>query len=671
MAPPASVPLRQPSRLWFRRLRLRLRLRLRGDRTPRHFRARSCACASTDDARDEASAREILIELNRTPAPEKDLSLASTSSSSSSIEDTGDDFVVRVSNAREESENRTRDFLSTTYISGGAGDGENERERLAGLAGGDEEREAFEMFSRDLRLKLEAFESYARRTLCGREKEVRLLLLALFSQQHVLLLGPAGIGKSLLASSMLSILSEEGKGSTFRRQLNRFTTPEELFGPLSVRELQRDSYVRLTDKYMPSATVAFLDEAFKASSSILNSLLSILNERTFCENGACTSLEKVPLLMCIFSSNEIPHPNDTSVHALFDRILVRVPMRPLQGEQLKEMLTMYDNVSDEKGSGGGGGGGGGGDNGSLPLHQVTREDILKVKDYSIEYVTVPPSVFVLLKKLRVYLRTALEPPVVVSDRRLVHIVQLLQVCAFLNGRRFVNRVDCLLLEYMVWDHEVRHMSQVRRFLQNELLAINANVDVGDLIGQSTTTTIDFEVEANALDSQKLLTRRCDKIFRETTEHYEGAIYMKGDTMSARYTAYRRGKLKQRSRELKTTAKTTGNGEEGKRRTTPLEAKINGLAEELEKLIMDKSEFMDTQGVCNSLRSHQFLSDDYVSQLVCEVEPKLMKSWRFHTEMLEELYLLRVCLERALEPEALVKLFPNKLATFSKNWRTAL
>ena len=114
------------------------------------------------------------------------------------------------------------------------------------------------------------------------------------------------------------------------RQLNRFTTPEELFGPLSVRELQKDAYVRLTDSYLPTATIAFLDEAFKASSSILNALLTILNERTFCENGSCKVQEKVPLLMCIFSSNEIPPANDTSVNALFDRILIRLPMKPLQ-----------------------------------------------------------------------------------------------------------------------------------------------------------------------------------------------------------------------------------------------------------------------------------------------------------------------------------------------------
>ena len=72
---------------------------------------------------------------------------------------------------------------------------------------------------------------------------------------------------------------------------------QELFGPLSMRALEEDKYVRQIDGYLPSARVAFIDEIFKANSAILNTLLTILNERLF-DNGS--SRVRVPLV-CLVS----------------------------------------------------------------------------------------------------------------------------------------------------------------------------------------------------------------------------------------------------------------------------------------------------------------------------------------------------------------------------------
>jgi len=68
------------------------------------------------------------------------------------------------------------------------------------------------------------------------------------------------------------------QGSFFERLLTRFTVPEEVFGPLSLKALENDILERKVEGYLPKADVAFLDEVFKANSAILNALLAVLNE---------------------------------------------------------------------------------------------------------------------------------------------------------------------------------------------------------------------------------------------------------------------------------------------------------------------------------------------------------------------------------------------------------
>ncbi|QDZ25815.1 P-loop-containing nucleoside triphosphate hydrolase [Chloropicon primus] len=563
--------------------------------------------------RSKPSDREVIIELNRRGEKPR------------GGEDVEREEVERVRKEAEETRRESRErldaFLSENLITirpagqESEGTAEESATTSTGLGAGEEDLSGF---ISEVRTKLDDFETLMKKRVTGREREIRLLLLSLFSQQHVLLLGPSGIGKSLLSDCVLEILDRGGDDAeqvyTFRRQLNRFTTPEELFGPLSVKGLQKDAHVRLTEAYLPGATLAFLDEAFKASSSILNSLLTILNERTFCEDGSCELPDKVPLLMCIFSSNEIPPANDTSVHALFDRILIRLPMKPLQGEELVTMLQMMHNSSSGSPSSGQTGG-------EESLAFLKRSDILRIKEYSQQHVSVPESVVDLLKKLRVFLRDALD--VSLSDRRLVQIVQVLRVCACLNGRRFVNKIDCLLLQHMVWDHDVKNIPRVRKFIENQLL--------------------------EGCSSMGEWNKRRDKIFRDAIQRFNGDVYMKGDSMSARYTAYRRGKMKRGA----------GNANLSPGART-VEERIKGLAREMEELVNLQNEFRDP--AC----THQFLLGE-----LGEIQPKLMKSAKAVRTLLEELYLLEECLQRGSSPEVMVELFPSTLAMFSKTWKTAL
>src|SRR3954465_9663102 len=107
--------------------------------------------------------------------------------------------------------------------------------------------------------------------LIERDDEVDLVLTALVAREHVLLVGPPGCAKSLLLEAVMRWLG----GRTFSCLLTKFTAPEELFGPISVAGLKEDRYRRVTAGKLPEADGCFLDEVFKGSSAILNTLLRV------------------------------------------------------------------------------------------------------------------------------------------------------------------------------------------------------------------------------------------------------------------------------------------------------------------------------------------------------------------------------------------------------------
>ncbi|MFC8346948.1 AAA family ATPase [Streptomyces sp. NPDC057280] len=164
----------------------------------------------------------------------------------------------------------------------------------------------------------------------GRRRALDVLEVAVLAHEHVLLLGPPGTGKTDLVSRFAA-----GLGSRpFVRLLTRFTEPAELFGPVDVPAFQNGHEYRFrTDGMLPQAHVAFLDEIFQSGSPILNTLLTVMNERVF-HNGQ--GVELVPLITLVGAANSLPQ--DPSLLAFADRFLLRLTIPPVAGNRLDELL---------------------------------------------------------------------------------------------------------------------------------------------------------------------------------------------------------------------------------------------------------------------------------------------------------------------------------------------
>jgi MoxR-like ATPase len=253
----------------------------------------------------------------------------------------------------------------------------------------------------------------------------------------VLLLGPPGTAKSALAQAICSRLQTDGGAgdaadSYFYTLLSRTSTPEQLFGPVSIKALENDSYARKTSGYLPEASVAFIDEIFKGNSAVLNGMLSILNERIYVNDGRRCP---VPLKLCIGASNELPADRE-ELDALWDRFMLRFQTSYLSDASFEAMLLGTASADSPT---------------SLSADEL---DAACAAASEVKTSHLVGSLGAIRRSLR-------EGSITASDRRYARGLSLVRANAFLDGRAEAAEEDLAILQHSLWP-EPSARQEVRR-----------------------------------------------------------------------------------------------------------------------------------------------------------------------------------------------------------------
>ena len=292
------------------------------------------------------------------------------------------------------------------------------------------------------------------RGIYEKETEISLSLLAALAGESIILLGPPGVAKSMVARQLKTAFRG---AQSFEYLMSRFSTPDEIFGPVSIQKLKTsDTYERAVEGYLPTADVVFLDEIWKAGPAIQNTLLTVINEKIF-RNG--NREMHLPLKLLVAASNELPAKGE-GLEALWDRFVIRIESRPIKLEKnframLLEVKSEEQRVSEVKSE----------ERGvkkqSSAAEEKANSNAITAEEYAewtecIDKIGVKIAVLDAISAIRKSLRAvnvdeaAERRNIYVSDRRWKNIVRLLRTSAFMQDREEVDICDLLPIYHCLW-----------------------------------------------------------------------------------------------------------------------------------------------------------------------------------------------------------------------------
>lgn len=337
-----------------------------------------------------------------------------------------------------------------------------------------------------------------------RNDEIELGLVAILAKYHAVLIGPPGTAKSMLTRDLCNAFIG---ARYFEHLMNKFTTPEELFGPVNIAALEEGRYERVIDGMTPTAHIIFQDEVFKANSAILNAELTLMNERVY-KHGS-ENIE-VPLISLFGASNELPEGEELG--ALFDRFQFRKTVDYIHepGNFVKMLRTPT----------------------KADLPTLSLDDLAAAQE-EVSTVEISDAVVETLYDIRADLQME---GVIPSDRRFHQTQAALRAMAWLDGRTQVTDDDFRILQHMLWTtpQETKKVSRVVLTHTNPLdLQADEIIDMVDEIAGNLSAAI--------LDCKQKGLNPKEALLKEGVEWFTKCKSLSDDVKALQKKAEKQGK----------------------------------------------------------------------------------------------------------------------------------
>ncbi len=298
-------------------------------------------------------------------------------------------------------------------------------------------------------------------------EQARAITLAFITKEHCLLVGETGDAKSSLAERAVALV----EARIFKTQVNPFTLPEHLLGPLKVKKFMDEETMERNSKGMiQEADFAYIDELYRAE-AMLDLFLEIFNERR-------AEHVPLPLRSVICATNDIPY--ESHYAAIHDRQALRyfVPRLPL--EYVPDLLDKSWDIEFK--------GAAKVERPALNLEELDRiYAMLDTVDRSI----------VRAPLLKLFNELELVDKILISNRRRHQAEKIVAASALLNGRTVATMEDLLALKYVIpYDRDeslrvtdrlenmvspINHVNRLEKHLRNfEILIADLEADIHSL-----------------------------------------------------------------------------------------------------------------------------------------------------------------------------------------------
>ena len=334
-------------------------------------------------------------------------------------------------------------------------------------------------------------------TFVAKDEIIEMLIIGAIAQEHVLLAGPPGTGKSELVKRFAHLCTprkydDEHTVPYFEYLLTRFTEPNEIFGPVDIKTFQDGGgYQRIIKGLLPTTEIAFLDEIFKANSAILNALLTILNERIFYNGGRP---QTIPLLFLVGATNEVP--DDPDLAALYDRFPIRLWSDNVNENRFAELIQCGWIQERQKIR----------DGHQISLSNVTNSETLRQLHQALNQVSfdaVSRSYHEAIRRIR-------SEGIEISDRRAIKLLKLVAAASLRRGslkaaeedfhilkhcwntREQVSHLEALLAPYIekssadgpLRNRHLETLAAEITVLEKRSLKLSTDIDLADFLHQA-------------------------------------------------------------------------------------------------------------------------------------------------------------------------------------------